>query len=104
MDGKRLRAVWQGLVLAVLIGLLTWHTIWWHDNGQHAELFDAIGESAWDTTKACAYYVGLMMTMGVLLGLFMERLTDFFGYEVKKIEHFEDSEEPGAGETGDQAS
>ncbi len=101
MDGKRLRAVWQGLVLEVLIGLLTWHTIWWHDNGQHAELFDAIGESAWDTTKACAYYVGLMMAMGVLLGLFMDRLTDFFGYEVKKIEHFEESAEADVEETKD---
>jgi hypothetical protein len=103
MDGRRLRAVWQGLVLAILIGLLTWHTISWHDSGEHAELFDAIGDSAWDTTKACAYYVGLMMATGMLLGLFMDRLTDFLGYEVKKIEHFEDSEEPGAGETGDQA-
>jgi hypothetical protein len=104
VDGKRVRAVWQGLVLAVLIGLLSWHTISWHDSGEHAELFDAIGESAWDTTKACAYYVGLMVATGALLGLFMERLTDFFGYEVEKIEHFEDSEEPGAGETGNQAS
>ena len=101
MDGKRLRAVWQGLVLAVLIGLLTWHTISWHNSGEHAELFDAIGESAWDTTKACAYYVGLMMGAGALLGLFMERLTDFFGYEVKKIEHFEESEEADGGEAGE---
>ena len=43
MTRRRLKAALQGLVLAVLIGLLTWHTIWWHDNGQHAELFDAIG-------------------------------------------------------------
>ncbi len=103
MDGKRFKAVWQGLVLAILIGLLSWHTISWHDSGEHAELFDAIGDSAWDTTKACAYYVGLMAATGTLLGLFMERLTDFFGYEVEKIEHFEGSEEPGAEETGDQA-
>lgn len=101
MNRKRLNAAWQGLALAVLIGLLAWHTIWWHDNGQHEELFNALGESAWDTTKACAYYVGLMMATGVLLGFFMERLTDFFGYEVKKIEHFEESEEADAGEAGE---
>jgi hypothetical protein len=35
-----------------------------------------------------------MAAAGLLLGLFMERLTDFFGYEVHKIEHFEDSEGP----------
>ena len=94
----------QIAVLAVLTGLLAWHTISWHNNDEHARLFDAIGDSLWDTTKACAYYVGLMVATGALLGLFMEKLTDFFGYEVEKIEHFENSEEPGAAEIGDQAS
>ncbi len=88
----RFKAAWQGLVLAILMGLLAWHTISWHMNGQHGALFDGIGESWWDTTKAVGYYVGLMTATGALLGLFMERLTDFIGYEVKKIEHFEDSE------------
>jgi hypothetical protein len=88
----RLKAAWQGLVLAVLMGLLAWHTISWHMNGEHGELFDAIGDTLWDTAKGVGYYAGLMAATGVLLGLFMERLTDFFGYEVKKIEHFEDSE------------
>ena len=97
MNRKRLNAAWQGLALAVLVGLLAWHTISWEDNGQHGEIFDAIGDNLWDTVKGCAYYVGLMAAAGLLLGLFMERLTDFFGYEVKKIEHFEDSEEPDAG-------
>ena len=101
MNRRRLKAAWQGLVLAVLIGLLTWQTISWQSSGEQARLFDAIGESTWDTTKASAYYVGLMMVTGVLLGLFMERLTDFFGYEVKKIDHFDDSEEPDAEETKD---
>lgn len=94
MDRKRLNAAWQGLVLAVLIGLLAWHTISWQTSGEHEEIFNAIGDTAWDTVKGCAYYVGLMAATGMLLGLFMERLTDFFGYEVKKIEHFEEGEEP----------
>lgn len=101
MNRKRLNAAWQGLVLAVLMGLLAWQTIWWHDNGEQGELFDAIGDSLWDTVKGCAYYVGLMAATGVLLGLFMEKLTDFLGYEVKKIEHFENSEEPDTGEVED---
>ncbi len=98
MSGKRLNAAWQGLVLAILMGLLAWQTISWHENGEQGELFDAIGDNLWDTVKGCAYYVGLMAAAGVLLGLFMERLTDFLGYEVKRIEHFEDSEGPEAGE------
>lgn len=101
MNRKRLNAAWQGLLLAVLMGLLAWQTIWWYDNGEQGELFDAIGDSPWDTVKGCAYYVGLMAATGVLLGLFMERLTDFLGYEVKKIEHFENSEEPDTGEVED---
>ena len=104
MIRKRLNAAWQGLVLAVLVGLLAWHTISWQDNGQHTEIFDAIGDNLWDTVKGCAYYVGLMAAAGLLLGLFMERLTDFFGYEVKKIEHFEDSEEADAEEAGERTS
>jgi hypothetical protein len=38
-----------------------------------------------------------MASAGVLLGLFMERLTDLIGYEVKKIEHFAEEEEPTSG-------
>lgn len=94
----RLKAAAQALVLAVLVGLLAWHTISWHMNGQHGELFDAIGETWWDTTKGVAYIVGLMAASGVLLGLFMERLTDLLGYEVKKIEHFEGGEDSTPGE------
>jgi hypothetical protein len=101
MNRKRLNAAWQGIALAVLMGLLAWQTISWYDNGEQAELFDGIGDNLWDTVKGCAYYVGLMAATGMLLGLFMERLTDFIGYEVKKIEHFENSEEPDTGETGD---
>lgn len=104
MTRKRLNAAWQGLVLAALIGLLAWHTISWEDSGQHGEIFDAIGDNLWGTVKGCAYYVGLMAAAGMLLGLFMERLTDFLGYEVEKIEHFEESEEPHAGETEERTS
>lgn len=93
MTRARLNAAWQGIVLAALMGLLAWQTISWHNSGEHGELFDAIGDSFWDTVKGVGYYVGLMAATGALLGLFMERLTDFFGYEVKKIEHFENSEE-----------
>ena len=90
----RLKAAAQALVLAVVMGLLVWHTISWHVDGQHGELFDAIGDTLWDTAKGVGYYAGLMAAAGVLLGLFMERLTDLLGYEVKRIEHFEDAEDP----------
>lgn len=91
--GKRTKAGIQAVVLAALMGLLAWHTILWHVDGTHKELFDNIGATTLDTAKAVLYYVGLMAVTGVLLGLFSEKITDLFGYEVKKIDHFGDQEE-----------
>lgn len=91
--GKRTKAGIQAVILAGLMGLLAWHTISWHIDGTHKELFDAIGTSTLDTAKAVLYYVGLMATTGMLLGMFSEKITDLFGYEVKKIDHFGDQEE-----------
>jgi hypothetical protein len=87
--GKRTKAAIQAVVLAVLTGLLAWHTIYWHMNGTHQALFEAIGDTWWDTAKGVLYNLGLMAATGLLLGLFMERFTDLVGYQVKKIEHFE---------------
>jgi len=92
--GKRTKAAIQAVILAALMGLLTWHTIWWHVNGTHKELFDAIGESGWSTAKAVFYNVGLMVAAGMLLGFFSEKITQIMGYEVKKIDHFADESEP----------
>jgi hypothetical protein len=91
--GKRTKAAIQAAILAGLMGLLAWHTILWHIDGTHKELFDAIGTSTWDTAKGVLYNLGLMAATGVLLGMFSEKLTDLFGYEVKKIDHFGDQEE-----------
>jgi quinone-modifying oxidoreductase subunit QmoC len=93
----RLKAAIQALVLAALMGALAWHTILWHNNGMHGELFNGIGDNVLDTLKGVGYNLGLMASAGVLLGLFMERLTDLIGYEVKKIEHFAEEEEPASG-------
>lgn len=83
----------QIAVLAALTILLAWHTISWHNNGTHAELYDAIGDSLWDTTKAVGYYIGLMAACGLLLGNLAERITDLSGYKVEKIDHFEGGED-----------
>jgi hypothetical protein len=93
----RLKAAIQALVLAALMGALAWHTILWHNNGMHGELFNGIGDNVLDTLKGVGYNLGLMASAGVLLGLFMERLTDLIGYEVKKIEHFAEEEESASG-------
>lgn len=98
---RRMKAAAQAAVLATLMGLLAWHTISWHLSGQHKELFDAIGESWWSTTKSVLYNLGLIAATGVLLGLFCEKLTDMIGYEVKKIDHFGDQEEPESTTTPD---
>jgi len=97
--GKRTRAAIEGAVLATLMGLLVWQTILWHSNGTQGDLFNAIGDSFWDTVKGVGYNLGLMAAAGVLLGLFMERLTDVIGYEVKKIEHFAEEDESESGAT-----
>ncbi len=91
--GKRTKAAIQAVILAGLMGLLTWHTIWWHANGTHAELFEAIGDSTWTTMRVVLYNLGLMAAAGLLLGLFSEQITNMLGYEVKKIDHFGDEGE-----------
>ena len=87
------------VVLGVITGLLAWHTISWHLDGTHKELFDAMGDSWWATAKGVGYNLGLMASAGMLLGLLMERFTDLVGYKVSKIEHFasEESEPSDAG-------
>jgi hypothetical protein len=90
--GKRTKAAIQAAILAALMGLLAWHTILWHIDGTHKALFDAIGNSTWDTAKGVFYNLGLMAATGVLLGMFSEKITDLLGYEVKKIDHFGDQE------------
>ena len=99
--GKRTKAAIQAAILAALVGLLAWHTISWHIDGTQKALFDGIGESWWGTTKGVLYNIGLMGATGVLLGVFMEKLTDIVGYEVKKIEHFADEDEAESATTPD---
>ncbi len=91
--GRRMKAAIQAAILAALMGLLTWHTIWWHVNGTHESLYNGIGDSAWSTAKAVLYNLGLISAAGLLLGLFSEQITNILGYEVKKIEHFADEGE-----------
>lgn len=92
--GRRTRAAIEAAVLAALMGALAIHTIWWHNNGMHADLFEGIGDGFLPTVKGVGYNLGLMAAAGVLLGVFMERLTDLIGYEVKKIEHFAEEDKP----------
>ena len=101
---KRVKAAIQAAVLATLMGLLAWHTILWHVNGTHKELFDAIGTTWWSTAKGVLYNLGLIATTGILLGMFAEKLTDLVGYEVKKIKHFEDEEELESSTTADSGA
>jgi hypothetical protein len=89
-----MKAAILAAILAALMGLLTWHTIWWHVNGTHEELYNAIGASVWSTMKAVLYNLGLMAAAGLLLGLFSEQITNMLGYEVKRIEHFSDEGAP----------
>ncbi len=92
------------VVLGVITGLLAWHTISWHIDGTHKELFDAMGDSLWATAKGVGYNLGLMAAAGILLGLLMEKFTDLVGYKVSKIEHFASEEGSEPGEAGTQVA
>jgi len=102
--GKRTKAAAQMLVLGIVVGLLAWHTIYWHLNGTQEELFKAIGDSWWDTTKGVGYNLGLMAAAGILLGLLMEKFTDLVGYKISKIEHFASEEDSEASAAGKEAA
>jgi len=89
MTRRKKAAVWL-IILGLIIALIIWHTVRWHKVGMHARISESI--KAGRSYIAVIYNLGLMAALGILLGLFMENLTEVIGYEVKAIKHFEDDE------------
>ena len=96
MTNKKKALIWL-IILAVSLAFIIWHTVRWHKMGVHAKIFESI--RAGKSYIAVIYNLGLMAALGILLGLFMEKVTQVIGYEVKEIKHFED-EEPAGARTG----
>jgi len=73
--------------LSIICGLIIWHVVHWHSTGMYVEMFSWIPTSKGYITVL--YNLGLMLVLGACLGFLLEKITDLFGYEVHKIQHFE---------------
>ena len=91
--GKKKKAAIQLLILISIAGLLVWHAVSWHSTGMYLEMFSWLQTGKGYVTVL--YNLGLMLVMGATLGFLMEKITDLFGYEVRKIKHFDDDAERG---------
>ena len=79
MSKRKKAAIWV-TVLSVICGLMMWHAVHWHATGTYLEMLNWTG-----TDKAyinAAYNLGLMLVIGTVLGLLMEKITNLMGYEV----------------------
>ena len=86
MSKRKKAAIWVA-ALSIIGGLIVWHVIQWHSMGMYLEMFSWTGtEKAY---LAVLYNLGLMLLLGTVLGLLMQRITDLLGYEVGKIKHFD---------------
>lgn len=84
---KRMRAAIQVAALSIICGLIIWHVVQWHYAGMYLHMFNWIG-----TNKAyitVIYNLGLMVLLGVVLGLLLEKITYLLGYEVTEVKHFD---------------
>ncbi len=78
-------------VLAVICGLIIWHVVRWHSTGMYLEMFRWLEIGRGYITVL--YNVGIMLTLGTVLGFLMEKITDLLGYEVHEIKHFDEAGE-----------
>ncbi len=85
---SRRRAAVEAVLLAVIVGLLIWHTAYWHASGEHRRMFEE-SEMGMQILTA-VYNLGLVLATGASIGLLMLRVTELLGYRVDEIEHFGD--------------
>ena len=82
----RRRAAIEAVVMALVLAAVVAHTAYWRATGEHSRLFD---NRDW---TAALYNLALMLTTGTLVALLLIRVTEAFGYEVKRIHHFDEGE------------
>jgi hypothetical protein len=80
----------EGAILAALSALLIWHTVDWHISGEHTRMYEDV--AAGTSCVGVLYNLGLVLVIGLLLGLLMQRVTALLGYRVRGIEHSKDRE------------
>jgi len=84
---KRKRAAAWVTALFIICGLIIWHAVQWHSTGMYLDMFNWIGTSRAYVTVL--YNLGLMVLLGAVLGLLMEKITDLLGYKVDETKHFD---------------
>ncbi|MFC1990951.1 hypothetical protein ACFLU9_02225 [Chloroflexota bacterium] len=92
MSRRKRAAIWAA-AFSVICGLIIWHVIQWHSTGIYLVMYSWIG-----TGKAyitVLYDLALMVVLGVVLGLLMEKITDLLGYEVEDTRRFDRGAEVG---------
>ena len=86
MSNRKKAAIWVA-ALSIIGGLIVWHVIQWHSMGMYLEMFSWTGtEKAY---LAVLYNLGLMLLLGAILGLLLEKIIDLLGYEVREMKNFE---------------
>ena len=70
------------VALSVIFGLLIWHAVNWHSTGMYLQMFNWL-----QTGKgyiSVLYNLGLMLVLGILLGVLMQKIIDLIRrYETK---------------------
>lgn len=77
---KRKKAAIQVAVLSIIYGLVIWHVVHWYSTGMYLEMFRWLETGRGYITVL--YNLGIMLTLGAVLGLLMQRITDLLGYKV----------------------
>lgn len=84
------------VVLMALCGAVVWHVIDWHHNGMHLEMF------RWVETGrgyiAALYNLGVMIALGSLLGLLVQKATGLMALLGRKSPSADDESSKGASE------
>jgi len=92
MSKRKKAAIWVA-AFSIICGLIIWHAVQWHSTEMYLNMFSWIGtDKAYMTVL---YNLGLMVLLGAILGLLMQKITDLLGYEVPKIKHFDEEAKVG---------
>ena len=76
------KAAIQVAALLFVFGLIIWHVVYWHSTGMYLEIFSWV-----ETDKAfltILYNLGLMLVLGAVLGLLMEKIAGLVALLISK--------------------
>lgn len=80
---KRKRAAMWVAVLSIILGAIILHVVQWHFTGMYLSMTGWIGTDR--AYMIAVYNLGLMVLLGVVIGILIERITDLISYETRKV-------------------